>query len=106
MRFHLDERVTTKIAFALRLQGVDITTTPEAGLRSTSDTTQFEFAQLEERVIVTKDADFLRIASDRWNHAGILFCKPDAGIGEIVLGCIALDSALSQAEMRGCIEYL
>jgi predicted nuclease of predicted toxin-antitoxin system len=102
----LDESVSTKIAFALRIQQFDVTTTQEAGLRSTPDSTQFDFALLEQRVLITKDTDFLRIASEHWDHPGILYCKSDAGIGEIVLGCIALDAALNQSEMRGRIEYL
>jgi uncharacterized protein with PIN domain len=106
IRFHLDESVTTKVAFALRIQGFDITTTQEAGLMSTPDTTQFEFAQLEQRVLITKDGDFLRIASKRWDHAGILYCQQDAGVGEMVLGCIALDGSFSISEMRGRIEFL
>jgi uncharacterized protein with PIN domain len=106
LKFHLDESVTSKVAFALRIQGFDITTTPEAGLRSTSDSTQFEFAQLENRILITKDSDFLRIASADWDHAGVLYCKQDAGIGEIILGCIALDGTIGPDEMRGRIEYL
>ena len=106
IRFHLDESVTTKVAFALRMQDFDITTTQEAGLRSSPDPTQFDFAQFENRVLITKDADFLRIGSERWDHAGILYCKADAGIGEIVLCCISLQAEFDQNQMRGRIEYL
>jgi predicted nuclease of predicted toxin-antitoxin system len=50
------------IARALRQFGVDITTTIEAGLRTTSDEMQIEFLRRENRVMVTGDADFLRSA--------------------------------------------
>lgn len=105
IRFHLDENVNPKIASGMRLQGLDVTTTPESGLLKASDEIQFEFAQREGRVIITQDSDFLRIASRRPNHAGILFYSTrHTSIGEVVLETISLSH--SGEEMRGVVRYI
>ena len=106
IRFHLDESVTTKVARALRVQNLDVTTTHDVGLRSSSDEIQFEYAQREQRVLITKDSDFLRIASERWDHFGILYCNPETSIGSIVLACLTLQSSLTSEDMCGRVEYL
>lgn len=106
IRFHLDESVTRKVARALRIQKLDVSTTQEAGLRSKSDESQFEYAQREQRILITKDSDFLRIASTMWDHCGILYCNPETPIGEIVLACLMLQSSLTLDDMRGRIEYV
>jgi predicted nuclease of predicted toxin-antitoxin system len=44
IRFHLDENVNTTIARALRREGIDVTTTTDARLRTQRDEAQFAFA--------------------------------------------------------------
>ena len=58
IRFHLDENVNPVIAIALRRYGVDVTTTVEANLRTSSDEEQLTYARRENRVIVTHDDGF------------------------------------------------
>jgi predicted nuclease of predicted toxin-antitoxin system len=45
----------------LRRRGIDVTTTPEAGLISATDEVQAAYALAECRVIITQDRDFLRL---------------------------------------------
>lgn len=107
IRFHLDEHVDPNIALALRQHGVDITTTLEAGLRTQSDEAHIAFAQRERRVIVTHDDDFLRIASQHHDHAGIAYCqKTTRSIGEIISGLILIYEVLVPDEMVGHVEFL
>src|SRR6516164_9241846 len=61
IRFHLDESCDPRIAAGLRLLGVDVTTTPEAGLLHAPDEDQLAFAVSQGRVIISQDTDFLRI---------------------------------------------
>src|SRR6266498_1811198 len=63
IRFHLDENVDPRIAAGLRLHGIDVTTTSEAGLLAASDLEQLDYIVREGRVIITQDTDFLRLAS-------------------------------------------
>jgi|WetSurMetagenome_2_1015567.scaffolds.fasta_scaffold1121428_1 predicted nuclease of predicted toxin-antitoxin system len=105
--FHLDEQVNPVVAAALRRYGVGVTTTVEAGLRTTGDSTQWDFAQREGRVIVTHDADFPRRASTHLDHASIAYCKKDTRtIRQIVDGLILIYEILTAEDMRGHIEFL
>src|SRR5947208_2448708 len=91
IRFHLDESVDPDIAEGLRIQGVDVTTTQASSLRSATDEMQLAFALKDRRVVITHDADFLRLAAKGVRHSGIVYCAPNArSLGEIILACLAL----------------
>jgi hypothetical protein len=53
IRSHLDENCDPRIAAGLRLHGVDVTTTADAGLLHAPDETHLAFAVAQGRVIVT-----------------------------------------------------
>lgn len=98
VRFHIDESADPDIAAALRGVGIDVTTTQEVGLLT---------ALREGRVIVTHDADFLRIAKDNPNHTGIAFCRQQTRtIGEIIEMLILIHGTATPERMRGQVEYL
>jgi predicted nuclease of predicted toxin-antitoxin system len=71
---HLDEPGETTVAKALRRRGIEVTTTPEAGLLQTSDNQQLAFARAQDRVVFTQAADFLRMHAAGVSHAGIAYC--------------------------------
>lgn len=75
LRFHLDESIPLPdaIAGALRRAGIDVTTTTEANLRTTDDVAQLEYVKQSGRIMVTCDADFLKLAAQDEDHAGIVF---------------------------------
>ena len=107
IQFHLDENVDPDIARALRRYGINITTTIEAGLRTATDLEQLEFSRREQRVIITHDADFLRLAHQGTNHPGIVYCDPTTrSIGEIIRGLILIYEVLTPGEISGKIEFL
>ncbi len=107
LRFHLDENVSSAIAIALRRQNIDVSTTSEAGLIGQSDAKQLAFIQRENRVIVTHDDDFLRIASIRDDHPGIAYCRKDArSIGDIVEQLVLMHAVLLPKEMVGKVQFL
>ncbi|HSK78328.1 MAG TPA: DUF5615 family PIN-like protein [Thermoanaerobaculia bacterium] len=107
VRFHLDEHVDPAIALALRRHGVDVTTTIEAGLRTHDDAAHLEFARASRRVIVTHDADFLRLASGTADHWGIAYCHRTArSVGEVIRGLVLMYEVLTLEEMRGRVEFL
>ena len=107
IRFHLDENVDSVIAVALRRYGIDVTTTRDAGILSSQDEIQLEYALKENRVIMTHDADFLRMASQRYDHPGIAYCRLSArSIGEIVKALRLIYEVMLPEEMWGRVEYL
>ena len=75
IRFHLDEHIPASIAAGLRRRGIDVTTSAGSGLLGADDATQFAFAASSGRVLVTHDADFLRLHADAATHAGIAYCQ-------------------------------
>ncbi len=77
IRFHLDEHCPIALAEALRRREIDVTTTSEAGLLGSTDEDHIAHALKEGRVIFTQDADFLRLAADGVEHAGIAYCHPE-----------------------------
>lgn len=107
IRFHLDENVDPDIALALRRRSIDVTTTLEMGMAGQSDTAQLAFVRQQQRVIVTHDTDFLKLASQTSDHCGIAFCKKDVrSIGEIIWGLVLIYEVLTPEELKGWIEYL
>ncbi len=106
IRFHLDEHVDPAIANALRRVGIDVTTTVEAGLRTQNDQAHLRFARDEGRVIVTRDQDFLRLASGALDYSGVVFYTANQSIREIIEGLILIYEVMLPGEMAGRIEYL
>lgn len=106
IRFHLDEHVDSAIATALRRAGIDVTTTNEAGLRTKDDHAHLQFGRAENRVIVTRDQDFLRSASGASDHSGIVFYTANQSIREIIEGLILIFEVMTPGEIAGGIEYL
>jgi predicted nuclease of predicted toxin-antitoxin system len=105
--FHLDENCTKAIAKGLRRHGIDVTTTPEAGLLGATDEEQAAYALPLGRVIFTQDRDFLRIHAAGTPHAGIAYCEKDTrSIGDIIDSLKLLWEIYEPGEMVGRVEYL
>ena len=107
IRFHLDENCDPRIAAGLALHGVDVTTTPEAGLLHVSDEAQLAYAIAQGRVIVTRDTDFLRIAATGQETPGIAF-YPDQGrsLGQVIRDLLLIWDVYEPDEMRNHVEFL
>jgi hypothetical protein len=89
------------------LRGIDLTTTTEAGLLGASDEDQFRYAASQGRVIVTRDADFLRLDATGAVHHGMVYWRPEGRpVGELIRLLVLIWELLEPAEMRGRVEYL
>ncbi len=107
IRYHLDENVPTAIANGLRLRGIDVSTTKDAGLLEAADEEHIEWAKKEMRVIFSCDDDFLRLASRHIEHAGIVYChQRHRSVGDIVCGLVNLWRAKTAEEMSNQIHFL
>jgi predicted nuclease of predicted toxin-antitoxin system len=105
--FHTDENVSEAVALGLRRRGLDVTTTNEAGLRGATDEAQLAYALRESRVVISHDADMLRLASAGTPHAGVAYCHGQKyKVGQLVLKLLALAGRLPPQAMRGRIEFL
>jgi predicted nuclease of predicted toxin-antitoxin system len=93
IRFHLDESVNPRIGYALQAMGIDVTISKAVGLRGAADEEQWEYANLNGRVLLTHDDDFLRIASQNPNHSGLIFRKQlGHSLGAIIVECASMYS--------------
>ena len=106
IRFHLDENCDPRIAAGLRLHGVDVTTTPEAGLLQASDEEQLAYAAAQGRVVVTQDTDFLRIAAAGHGSPGIAFSPQGRSLGPLIQDLLIIWEVYEPEEMRNRVEFL
>ena len=107
IRFHLDQHVSSAVARGLRLRGIDVTTTADAGLQDASDPEHVAFALAEDRVLFTQDQDFLRLHSSGVQHAGIVFSQQGSrSVGEIITHLELMHNCLEPEDMHGEVEYL
>ena len=106
IKFYLDEHIHSAIAQGLRRRGVDVMTVQEAGRTGLSDREQLNFALAEQRVLVTRDSDFLILANGGVSHAGIAYANPRRPIGELINTLMLLYDVLTPAHMRNHVEYL
>jgi predicted nuclease of predicted toxin-antitoxin system len=107
IRFHLDENCHGAIAEGLRRHGIDVTTTPEAGLTGATDEEQLRFAVSQGRAIFTQDKHFLKLAGQGTEHTGVLYCRQQTrSVGEIIRGLVLVWEVYEPDEMRNKVEYL
>src|SRR5688500_13986294 len=95
------------LARELRRRNIDVTTTPEVNLVRAPDDEQLAYARREQRVIVTDDTDFLRLAVVTPAHAGVAYCDRSAlTLGQIIDALVLIHGVLGADEMVGHVEYL
>ncbi|HWL95119.1 MAG TPA: DUF5615 family PIN-like protein [Phycisphaerae bacterium] len=107
LRFHLDENVNIHLADALRRRGFDVTAAQEVNLKGRPDFDHIQFAITQARVLVTHDADFLRLDKASAGHSGIIFCPMSrCGIGGMLRSLTSIAELISSEQMSGRIEYI
>jgi uncharacterized protein with PIN domain len=105
VRFLLDEHLPRAIAQALRRRGIDVVTSSDAGLLGAPDEAHLERARVEGRIVVTRDADFLRLQYR--GHMGIAYyAQGSRSVGQIVTALELIFEALGSEEMRDHVEFL
>lgn len=107
IRYLVDEHVPKAVVRGLRKRGVDVITIPDAGLLGKQDEDLLGFAKEKDRVMMTQDRDFLRLASElEGDHAGIVYAPQGRSIGELVRLLDLLAQVSNEEEMRGRVEYI
>lgn len=107
IQYHLDENVDHAVAEGLRRRGINVTTTADVGLHGASDEEHLVFATANNRVIITKDKDFLKLARVHHAHAGIVYYDQNKrSIGEIIRSLVILWEQFSSDDIRGRVEFL
>ena len=105
-----DEHVKAAIVEGLRLRGMDVVTAQERDQRQVDDEALLAVATREGRLLLTNDADFLRIHS-RWlshqkSHAGIVFWRQDLAVGPAVRRILQYALKSSPADAANALRFL
>lgn len=107
IRYLVDEHVSRVILRGLQRRGIDAVRPQDIQREGFSDEAQLEWAAQEARVVVTFDQDYLRLAAQRSEHAGVAYCFPDKyGISELLGLLILMYEVVDSLEMQNRVEYL
>ena len=107
IRYHLDEHIPLAIAEALRRRGIDVSTTQDVGLIGATDEAQLAYCRDQCRVLVTSDADMLRLHGQGVEHAGIAYLTAASGsLGDVIRALEFIWQVLEAEDMRNRVEYL
>jgi hypothetical protein len=104
--FLTDEHIPSAVAIGWCARGIDASTAAESAQLGALDAALLSFARSEGRVLITADADHLRLAAAGAPHAGILFAPPYPGIGMLIGGAMLIAELLSAEEMVNRVEFL
>jgi predicted nuclease of predicted toxin-antitoxin system len=84
-----------------------VTRSSEVGLTGARDAEQLDFAARSARVLVTHDADFLRLHASGSEHAGIAYCHQGSlTVREILRRLVLIHDVLMADEIVNRIEFL
>ena len=113
LRFHLDEDAEARaLVHALRIRGVDVTTTAETGLTEVGDPEQLIWTTGQSRTLLTYNAaDFCRLYKELVetgrHHAGIVIAEQQhLSVGEMMRRILRLRAAMDADTMRDRLEFL
>ena len=106
MKFLADEHIELSIVNGLKLLGIDAVSVNEAGKRESDDQEILSFAKENDRVIITRDSDFVKLHKKGAEHAGIVFIPKFLDIGKVI-GEIEKISMLFESEhIKNTIIYI
>lgn len=107
MKIYADENIERSIIEGLRRRKIEVLSAKELGYLSKPDEFHIKKAAELKAVILTHDADFLRMANSSGNHLGIIFShSKDISIGQCIRGVELIANILTDENMKNHIEFL
>lgn len=71
-----------------------------------SDVAHLQLAQQQGRIVVTQDADLLRLHAAGISHAGIVYTSQRTPVGTFIRGLVLVFEALDPSEMQNEVQFL
>lgn len=102
--FLLDEHLPSSVAEELEGRGVDVKTVYDVSLDGTPDSGILEFAEQDNRVIVTQDSDFLELNEEQ--HSGIVFLTEPVGIGDLTRELARVLENFEPEDLENSVIYI
>ena len=104
--FYLDENVPTEVARQLHSSGIDAVTVRDLGQLGTADRDHLARATSQSRILCPHDQDFLRLAAEGVEHAGIAFSLQNrASIGGWVRELRGLHARFTADQVRNLVLF-
>ena len=101
-----DENVKRAILNGLKARAIIAYSVEEENLKGASDEKIFEYCISNNRVLLTNDDDFFRLAN-KSNHSGIIFIKTQfAAIGDIIMSIVKLADTRSEKDFENAIFFV
>ncbi len=98
-----DEHIKKAISDGIKRRGVELYTVEEEKIKGESDEDLLQFAEKENRVILTNDSDFLEVDL----HPGILYITSQyAPIGDVVREVVRHVDQYTKEEFQDTIFYI
>jgi hypothetical protein len=107
LRFYLDENVPTEVGSQLCSSGIDAVTARDLGQLGGADFDHLKRATAQSRMLCTHDQDFLRLAAEGEEHAGIAFSlQKRITIGGWVRALRALHAGFDADEIKNRVFFV
>lgn len=107
IRLYFDESVEVLVAEQMKQRGIDAVTVRDLGLLGDTDRNHLQRAAEMGRVLCTYDTDFLRIAAQGVEHAGIIFGFHDrTTYGDWMRALELICGVYTPQDMQNQVEYL
>lgn len=106
IRFYLDEQMSKAVAIGMRNRGMDVVMANDVGMRGAKDIEHLTKARQLNRVIVTKDSDFLRLHAKQIPHSGIIYLPRDTSIGETIRRLTLIFQQMTASDFKNTLKYL
>lgn len=95
------------MAEGLTRRGIDVTTSQDAHLLGAKDDEHLVFDRREQRVLVTRDPDFLRLHATGTQHCGIIFwTERQRSLGQLIGALDALTLDIASGDLQNTVLYM
>ncbi|MCY3863899.1 MAG: DUF5615 family PIN-like protein [Chloroflexi bacterium] len=107
LRFYLDEHLDVEIARQLNRLGIDTITVQTLETQGEDDPIQLHIATELGRVLCTMDSDYVDLAAEGAQHAGIVFIPSEhSEIGVVVRFLDLMARVFTDDEARNHVVYV
>lgn len=106
VRYYVDEHIAKAVVNGLRQRGVDVCSVAEVDKRGDTDVEHLEWARADGRVIVTHDADFLRLHAAGAQHAGLGHVDANTSVTLLIRRLMLIAQALDADAMANHVEFV
>ena len=90
MKFLVDNQLPAALARFLSSRGIDCEHVVDVDLGSATDATIWDYASLNDCVVITKDEDFLYLANSGLSHARLIWIRFGNCRTKVLLESVAL----------------